>query len=640
MKKDSEYTAKDIVSLTDREHVRLRTQIYLGNMNPMTYCIPLLSESELKTEYVTFIPAVYKAIGEIIDNSLDEFSQLTTKNKTLTIQYNETTKSYTIQDNGRGIPIEKKTELVGKTNREIWTPELAIARLRAGRNFTDEKLIGVQGMNGVGAACTNFCSSHFNVTVTRDKKIYKQTFTNGAEKTIKPIIEPTTAKTCGTQIGFTLDDKVFSNTALPYKLIRNRAIEIALTNPDVKVIFNDETFQYKKGLQEYINTIKSDNYIIHRFDINEENIQGEIYVICDNNGELDEQMFTWVNSSLLFDGGKCNTQFFNALFDKVSTHLEKEAKKLKAVVTRNDIRQGLIVLANLKIKNPEFDSQSKLRLTGPDFRKEFVNLIDTNWKAFAKSTSSWMENVLERANERHHAKENKKAIDDHEKGQKKKIIVPGLLDATGTNRAKCNILITEGLSAKNQISEARDPETTGAFALTGKINNTWDCTPAQVLQMGKLKDLLTVVGLIPGKKAIRSQLNYGKIIPATDADSDGSDIFTLLVCLFFKFWPELFDPKQPPVIYRLITPNIIATKGAQRVYFTTKSEYEKVKDKYKGWTVDYLKGLGRMSKEDWKRVLSSDEFLIPIIDDGNLQNTFELLFGDDADLRKDWLSIK
>lgn len=640
MKKDSVYTADDIVSLTDREHVRLRTQIYLGNMNPMTYCIPLLSEPELKTEYVTFIPAVYKAIGEIIDNSLDEFSQLTTKNKTLTIQYNETTKSYTIQDNGRGIPIEKKTELVGKTNREIWTPELAIARLRAGRNFTDEKLIGVQGMNGVGAACTNFCSSQFNIIVTRDKKTYKQTFTNGAEKTIKPIIEPTTSKTCGTHIGFTLDEKVFSDTTLPYNLIRNRAIEIALTNPDVKVVFNDETFQYKKGLQEYINTIKSDNYIIHRFDINEENIQGEIYVICDNDGSLDEQMFTWVNSSLLFDGGKCNTQFFNALFDKVSSHLEKEAKKLKAVVTRNDIRQGLIVLANLKVKNPEFDSQSKLRLTGPDFRKEFVNLIDTNWKAFSKTTASWMNNVLERANERHHNRENKKAIDEHEKGQKKKIIVPGLLDATGSNRAKCNVLITEGLSAKNQISEARNPETTGAFALTGKINNTWDCTPAQVLQMGKLKDLLTVVGLVPGKKAIRSQLNYGKIIPATDADSDGSDIFTLLVCLFFKFWPELFDPNQPPVIHRLITPNIIVTKGSQRVYFTTKADYEKVKDKYKGWAVDYLKGLGKMSKEDWKRVLSSDEFLIPIIDDGNLQNTFELLFGDDSDLRKDWLSIK
>lgn len=635
MSKDKSYTAKDIVSLTDREHVRLRTQIYLGSMHPTVFFLPILSESTLKLEEVVFVPAVYKAIGEIIDNSLDEFSHLTIKNKHLKIRANPTTGLYVISDNGRGIPIDKKTELVGKTNKEVWTPELAIARLRAGRNFTNDKEVGVIGQNGVGAACTNFCSTHFEVNIHRDNQHYNQKFADGANKIGKPTIVGATQNNTGTEIIFKLDPAVFTNVALPNSLVRNRAIEIALTNPDITVEYNNEKFKFKKGLQEYIDKIASDK-IRFKFEVNEENVQGEIHVICNGHTGIDEQMFTWVNSSLLFDGGKCNTQFFNVLFDRVGTELEKGAKKLKAEVTRNDIRRGLLVLANLKIKNPEYDSQSKTRLTGPDVRKEFINVVDSNWKNFVKSTSTWLNEVLEFAAERHHADENKKAIDEHQK-KKRKLVVPGLLDATSSNRQDCQLLITEGLSAKSQISEARNPATTAAFALTGKINNVWGCTPAQVLKMDKLKELLSIIGLTPGRKADRKSLNYGKLVPATDADFDGDDIFTLLVCMFYQ-WPELFDPKLPPFVYRLVAPNVVAIKGDKRVHFTTRSDYEKAKEKYKGWTIEYMKGLGSMSKKDWEMVLQGTDCLIPIVDDGNLGNTLELLFGSSADMRKAWLT--
>lgn len=637
MAKDKSYTADDIVSLSDREHVRLRTQIYLGSMHPTIFNLPLLSESTLKMEEVTFIPAVYKAIGEIVDNSLDEFSHLTIKNKVLKIKSNPSTGVYVISDNGRGIPVDKKLEMVGKSAKEVWTPELALARLRAGRNFTNDKEVGVIGQNGVGAACTNFCSTHFETNIHRDGLHYNQKFADGANKTGKPTIKPAAQSATGTEIIFKLDPAVFKDVALPNSLVRNRAIEIALTNPDLTVEYNNEKFRYKKGLQEYIDKIAGDK-ITYKFDVKEELIQGEIYVICNGHSGIDEQMFTWVNSSLLFDGGKCNTQFFNVLFDRVTTHLEKDAKKLKAEVTRNDIRRGLLVLANLKIKNPEYDSQSKTRLTGPDLRKEFVNTIDSSWKSFSKTTSNWLTEVLEFAAERHHAAENKKAIDDHEK-KKKKIKAAGLLDATGSNRMACSLLITEGLSAKSQISEARDPATIAAFALTGKINNVWGCTPAQVLKMEKLRELLAVIGLTPGKKADRKSLHYGKLIPSTDADFDGDDIFTLLVCLFYQFWPELLDPNGEPVLYRLVAPNVVASKGDKRIHFTTRADYEKAKDKYKGWNIEYMKGLGSMSKKDWEMILSgqSDTF-IPILDDGNLGNTLELLFGSSADMRKAWLT--
>jgi DNA topoisomerase-2 len=188
------------------------------------------------------------------------------------------------------------------------------------------------------------------------------------------------------------------------------------------------------------------------------------------------------------------------------------------------------------------------------------------------------------------------------------------------------------------ITEARDPKTTASFPLTGKINNVYGSTPAQLLQMGKITNLLSAIGLIPGRKALRSELRFGKIVVATDADVDGSDIFTLLVNVFYQ-WPELFDPNYDPIVYRLVAPNVCLVKGKERIHFTTHKDYEKVKGKYRGYEVRYYKGLGSMVKEDWEMILSGKtDTLIPVTDDdGNMKATLKLLFGPDADVRKRWL---
>jgi DNA gyrase/topoisomerase IV subunit B len=630
MAKDKKYTGADILSLSDRDHVRLRTQVYLGNMHPATYAIPLLTEDKLQIKEVEFIPAVYKAIGEVIDNVIDEFSHLTSKIKLLKIEAKPDIGWYSITDNGRGIPIDMHAS-------GIPTPQVALGSLKAGRNFTDEKEVGVIGQNGVGAACTNYCSSQFDVTIHRDKKKYYQRFIDGADKVSRPKISSVTGTSTGTQVEFQLDPTVFKTVALPDELIRNRAIEIAMTNPDVTVEYNGQRYRYKRGLLELVAQIAADKQF-YCFEVNEPTLVGEVFVILNAHDSPDEQMYTWINSSLLFDGGKINTQFFNALFERVIAHLTKEAKKTKTEVTRNDVRQGLLVLANLKVKNPEYDSQAKTRLTGPDLRKEISSMLDTQWRLFAKRASEWMQTVLDRANERHHRQADKEAQKEHEKKLNRR--VAGLLDATGRDRMECQILITEGESARSQITQARDPKTTAAFALTGKINNVYGTTPAQALKMGKITELLAAIGLTPGKRATIGDLNYGKIVIATDADFDGDDIFTLLVNLFHHFWPELFDRKNPPVVHRLIAPNVCLVKGKQRVHFPRRSDYEKVKDRYPGYEVRYYKGLGSMAKEDWTMVLSGKtDTMIPLYDDGLLQDALTLLFSDNAEARKKWLTV-
>lgn len=638
---NKKYTADDVDILNERDHVRIRTPMFLGDTNVTQYSILDLSGTSLNPEEISFVPAVYKAIGEIIDNSLDEFAHLTTSNKQLIIGADPSAGAYTIADNGRGIPIEKKkVQTSANKIEEKWVAELLLGNLRSGRNFRDgdEKSVGIIGMNGVGAAVTNFCSSEFKVYIQRDNQQYTQTFTDGAVKIGKPVIKSTSSAKTGTTIEFELDPTVFKNgVSLPDKLLRNRATEIAATNPGLTVVYNGEKIKFKHGMLDVVTSLANGKQVA-TFSVNTPDATGEIYVIPNSHDAVDERMFTWVNSSYLFDGGKCNTQFLNAFLDRAIEAVERKGAKAKISVTKNDVRYGLTVIANLKLKSPNYDSQAKTRLSGPDLRKEFVSCVDEAWKSFAKQFDSWLEDCVIRAATRQNKAATKEMdIDVKKKG---KLKVDGLLDATSKNRMDCMIFIVEGDSAKSQICEVRDPETMAAYPLTGKFNNIRGCTPAQVSKMPKILDLLKVIGLVPGKKAIRSNLNYGKLIISTDADYDGGDIFANMVNLIHTFWPELLSKEYEPFVYRLVAPNVCLVKGSQRIHFTTRDEYEKCKDKYKdkGWTVNYFKGLGSLTPEDWTMVLSGKvDTTIPIVDDGNLDNTLELLFGDDTNARKRWL---
>ena len=622
MVKKKDYTADDIKVLSDREHVRLRTQIYLGSTKKTQYNIPVFVEEQFEIQQVEFIPAVYKAVGEIIDNCIDEFAHINVKDKQLTIQSDPNKGQYTIADNGRGVPIDMHA-----TGRH--TPEVVFGSLRSGRNFDEGKEAGVIGQNGVGSACTNYCSSEFVVDIHRDGKRYKQVFTDGGLHVSKPSIR-TGGTHSGTTIGFTLDSQVFEDISLPESLMRNRAIELAVTNPGVTVNYNGTKFKYRKGFEDIISKL-SNNY----FKFGNDNI--EFYVIFDLYEGIDEQIFSWVNSSLLFDGGICNTQFLNAFYDTVIGHLSKEAKKNKCEVTKNDVRQNLLVLGNLKLSDPQYDAQSKTRLTGPNLRNEMNKIVEDGWASFVRKNKDWIAQVLERAMVRHHTKENSKAVKEHQKNLRKKI--PGLVDATSQNRFETALLVTEGDSAASMITQARNPKTTASLPLRGKVNNVYGATVAQLLQMGKITDLLSAIGLIPGQKALRNDLRYGKIIIATDADYDGGDIFTLLINLFYSFWPELFDKGREPFVYRLVAPNVCAAKGNKRIHFTSRNDFEKVKEKYKGWTINYYKGLGSMVKQDWEMVLTGEtNTLIPIVDDGNMKGVLTLLFSPNADARKEWLT--
>ena len=618
-----DYTSEDIEVLTDIEHVRRRTQIYLGSMNETEYDIPVFGD-DLGVENIKFIPAVLKAFGEIVDNSIDEFAQVKSKRHKLVIDGNPGIGKYSVSDNGRGIPIDKHPS--GK-----YTPELALSSMRAGRNFSDNKTSGTIGQNGVGSSCVNFVSSEFLVKVNRDEKEYTQVFSEGCSIIGVPIIQKGSKRT-GTSVSFKLDSSVFNDVRLPEVLIREKCRALAFTNPGLSVEYNSEEFKYKSGLDDILSGMDLEYY--RMFDDDDGNSY-EFFLIFDYGKSEHGDMFTWLNSSLLGDGGSCNTQFVNALADKTIRYLEKEAKKQKCKVTRNDVRVNLMILGNIKVSDPEFDSQAKTRLVGPSLRSNFDDLFDKHWGKFVRDNESWFESVLANAHRRHHTSANIRAINAHNKLTRKR--VKGFKDATSKNRKECMIFISEGISASSEIQNVRDPSIHASFPLTGKINNVYNSTPAQVLQMGKITNMLTVLGLSPGTVATMGNINFGKIILAVDSDPDGNHIAALLVNILYKFWPELFKFGEP-VVYKLIAPNIVATNKHERVYFPSMVEFGEVSKEYKNYDIEYFKGLGSMATGDWRVLLRElDDYLVPYEYDENFGDVIDLIFSSDVGPRKEWL---
>lgn len=626
----TKYTGKDIQVLTDQEHVVKRLSVYFGSNQPTLYLVPSFLNDTFAVNSISIVPATYKAVGEILDNSIDEFKKVPSqKNKILSITATPEKGVYCISDNGRGVPIDMHA--TGK-----YTPEVVFGSLRSGRNFDDDaKELAVIGTNGMGGSVTCFTSSSFEVTIKREHKQYVQKFSERGTKVSKPKITTITSDKTGTSIDFTLDPTVFTDTKLPDNLMHNRAIEIALCNPGVTVEYNNKSYKFKKGFENIIEKISSDkNY--YEFVMDTPNLYMQWFFIPNLHTELDERIFTWVNGSYLFDGGLCNTQFLNAFYDKAVEYFQSAAKKMKIEVTKNDVRQGLTIIGNVRVKNPQYDSQAKTRLTGPNIRNEISGLLTESWSSFARSNKDWTQQVLERAAARYNKDAHKLAEKQLSKQSKQKI--DNLMDATGKDRSLCRLFITEGLSASGQIKEVRTPQLDAAFTLTGKINNVFDASVAQIMKMDKIVDLLAAIGLVPGKTADRSQLRYGQIIIASDSDVDGSHICALLVNLFYK-WPELFDPKQAPFIYRLGAPNVVASKNNKRIHFRTLAEFEKVKDKYVGYTIEYMKGLGSMVKEDWEMLLNDlPSNITGIVSDKDFKDTIELIFGNDVSKRKEWLT--
>lgn len=625
--------SEKIEKLTDFQHARRRTEMYLSSRNPHTQAVVSYGEGGIpEIREMTWVPAVFTAFREILDNALDEV--VTHRHGTrIDIHYDPKTGIFKIADDGRGIPIT----FDAKHNQYLAT--LALTETKAGRNFGERG--STRGLNGVGASVVNFCSDYFEVVIHRDKKRFSQRFCEGdgtqPDLVIEdPLILPQKRgqSLTGTAVEFKLSRKVFHDLSLPEAFIRDRVFEVALCYPNLKVTYNGETVKTKPVDKELFPNHKPISIAI-----DEEGFQSRFWLVPLFFSEGQEHTHGLVNAIPLFNGGAHIDMFRKMFFAGLLTALERESKRRKLNPNRSDIADGMLIYNITEATAPSFDSQSKTRLINETFATLVKKALDDPdfFKKIIRAYPDWIEAVYRRCAER---TERKDAADLAKAAKKNaRLKVEALADACGKDRQKCVLFLTEGNSAVSGIVEMRDPDIHGALPLRGKVLNVHGVSPKDALASDALLKVMQSIGLTPGQKADRKDLRYGRVYLCVDADEDGKSIAGLLTMFFFKFWPELFQDPKNPYFYIFDTPLIIAVKGNTRKYWFADDVHDFEANDYKGYTLTRAKGLAALVSADWKALLKAPK-LQAIVDDGKLKETLDLLFNEKrADDRKAFMGM-
>jgi len=618
--------SEKIEKLSDFQHSRRRTEMYLGSRDPHTQVVLEYTPEGPKPVESTWVPAVFTAFREILDNALDEVVAHGHGDR-IDVEFRAGDNQVTISDNGRGIPFDWDDT----HNTHLAT--LALTETKAGRNFGERG--ETRGLNGVGASVVNFCSEWFNVEITRGKQQFTQRFREGDELIIEqPFIFPSDGKS-GTKVTYKLSGSVFHDLRLPESFIRSRMFEVALCYPNLKVFYNGERIT-TKSVDASLFPNSKPIYI----DIDEPTIKSRFWLVPNFMEDKSEFTHGLVNAIPLFNGGNHIDAFKRSFFSGLIAALAKESKKRRLEPNRSDVADGIMLYNITQMTAPQFDSQSKTRLINESVAKVITKALNDPdfFKKVIRTNPEWIEDIYTRCA----ARTQKKDLADLAKMAKKvkKERVEDLDDACGGDRSKAILFLAEGKSAIAGIVAARNPEIHGALPLRGKVMNVREMSASDVANNEALGKVMKSIGLFPGQRVNRYSLRYNKVFITCDADEDGKNIIALLVNFFHRFWPELLDPHaRTPFLYVFDTPLIVAVKGKERRFWYNDNYAEFKPEKYKGWDITRAKGLAALKDEDWPYLLA-DPKTIPIVDDGKLDDTLALLFDKGkADQRKEWIGI-
>ncbi|AMM43887.1 DNA topoisomerase II large subunit [Pectobacterium phage vB_PcaM_CBB] len=649
-KKSSVLAEHGVQQLTEYQHARIRTEMYLGSKSEHEQPVLLFGEDGYNVQNLGWVPALLTSFREIVDNSLDEFVKAGTRDPVLRVMYNEDELEFEISDNGRGIPID----YVPETQKHLCT--MVLTEMKTGRNFNDSERNNVVGMNGLGGSVVMIVSEKAELEIHRTGKPYKtdkanaeydgmykftQKFTEGT--TMFPelgIEEPSIRKVksdkTGTTVRFKISKSVFHTHTLPFELVYSILKEIAAANPTYKIFLNDQRITVnKKGL-----FATSKNTMTLKVEDSEIGLDSTFYIVPNVVSGLNKNihMQGLVNNAPSLEGGTHLDTFQQKFALGVISALERIPKNRKRNLkpNRSDVEEGLLIYNVTKMNTPTFNSQIKTKLTNENVIKPVQNALSEEFfNDLVKKNTEWVEEIYARCAER----TNKKDADEDRKMAKRllKGKVAKLRDANGSNRMDCILLIAEGDSAVSSMTAARNSAIHGILPLRGKIMNVNGKEKTKDLMASDaLHDIMASLNIVPGEKAIRENMNYGKLYICADEDEDGKNIGALVVNFLYKFWPELFEDKDNPFVYVFKTPFIILEKGKESKYFYGHNVHEYNPEEWKGWKATRAKGLGTLEVSNFRDALSNG-VAVAIVDDGNLRETLDLIFNKErADDRKEW----
>jgi DNA topoisomerase-2 len=607
--------------LDEIAHVRQRTGMYAGSTSSQTSKEWIYNESTKKMEQkeITYIPAFIKIFSEILDNSIDESRRAATLD-TIRVDL-KPDGSISIYDNGRGIPVEIHPQT------GTYVAETIFSNLRAGSNFNDDEDQSLIGTNGVGSTITNILSSSFKVESADGNKLFRIEFWNGLREKSEPKI--TSIGKNYTRITFTPDYEFFGLKGLDAdhkaKIIK-KVVDAAATNVNVKFYVNGERI-YVRHFGDYI-AMYDENYVF------DQTPDWQVGISASDGFE----QISFINSVETYQGG---THVDYVTWQIVERLREFFKKKHKIEVKPGDLRAHFRVYISGTINRPKFSSQTKENMISP------VGEWKTTWKVTDKmirqlTQSSIIQAVLDWVEAKQKANEMaelRKMAKDVNRADPRK--VEKFSDANERkDRHLCELFLAEGDSARTSIQAARGKNPyIGSFSLRGKPLNVMDADIKDIINNAEIKNIITITGLEIGKKVESlEELRFGKIIGMCDQDLDGNHIFSLLMNLFARFWPELYELGA---IYRLNTPLYIVTlPNKEELEFFTDEDYKDWASKGIKHKFEYYKGLGGFESSQFKKIIDNREkYLVKISALANSDTEqLNLAFSNrEANNRKDWL---
>ncbi len=579
---EAAYTSANLQHLSDLEHVRERPSMYIGD---------------------TTVRGLHHLVYEVVDNSMDEAMAGYAKIISVTIN---TDGSVTVEDDGRGIPVDRHDQLSEELGRDVSTLEGVMTVLKFGGKFDKGAYQTSGGLHGVGVTVVNFLSEWCEVEVYRQGFIHQQEYQRGVP--VGPMRRAGATKKVGTKTTFKPDSQIFQTTRFAYDTLYKRLQELAFLNKGVRIRYHDarnnegEEFYYERGILEFVEHLNRASEAIHSdviyLDGAAEGVTFEIAL--QYSAEFTENVHSYVNNIHTHEGGTHVSGFRAALTRTLNTYGKKENLFKDIQITGDDFREGLTAVIAMRVPHPQFEGQTKTKLGNGEvegivnsaFGEFFADYLEKN----PKSARTIIKKGILAAEAREAAKK-AKALLRERKGALSGGGLPGKLrDCISKDMEKCELYLVEGDSAGGSAEGGRLREYQAILPLRGKIINAYKSREDKVLANEEVRSMIQAIGAGIGTEQDISKRRYNKVIIMTDADVDGSHIRTLLLCFFYRQMYELVSKghvyvAQPP-LYRV--------RHKKDVYYVQTEEEMKTRLLEKGL------GDATLEMEDGRNIVPED----------------------------------
>lgn len=618
------YNAEQIHVLEGLEAVRKRPAMYIGS---------------------TSSRGLHHLVYEVVDNSIDEALAGYCSDIKVIIHKDN---SITVIDNGRGIPVD----MMKKEKKPA--VEVIMTVLHAGGKFGDGGYKVSGGLHGVGVTCVNALSEHMEVEVRRGGKCYGIEFAKG--KTSKKLYEKGDCETTGTTVHFKPDATIFTETEYSYDTLRLRIRELAFLNKGITISLTDEraedkseTFHFAGGIIEYVEFMDKDKDKINPKPIYLEGEKNAVIVevamqYCDT---YSENIFTYVNNINTEEGGTHLSGFRKALTRTINSYARKTnmLKENEDALSGDDVREGLTAVLSLKVQNPQFESQTKIKLGNSEVMPIVDNLVGDTLAEFMEENPQVAKKLVEKAIIA--ARARLAARKARELTRRKNAMdlggLPGkLADCKSRNVEDTEIYLVEGDSAGGSAKQGRNSDFQAILPLRGKILNVEKARLDKVLSSEEIRNMITAFGCGIGDDFNLEKARYGKIIIMTDADVDGAHIRTLLLTFFYRYMQPLIKEghvfiAQPPLY-------LIRKNQKQHYYAYSDEELQQILDEVGRDTNPYVqryKGLGEMNPGQlWETTMDPAArtiLQVHLEDAAEADRIFSILMGDKVEPRRQFI---